>query len=388
MKFFSTSASPFLLIAIALSACAPGEAPQAPPPPQVSVANPLAAQITDWDEFTGRLAAVESVDIRARVNGYLQSVNFNEGSMVTKGDLLFVIDPRPYVATLNQAEAELTRARVRLQLASNDLERAKRLHASRAISEEELDSRTQDHAGAIAALEAAQAGVESARLNVEFTEVRAPISGRISRALVTDGNLVNGGSAGATLLTTIVSLDPIHFFFTGDEQIYLHYQRLNQAGSRPSSHDAANPVRLRVADETAYAHEGFMDFVDNRVDEATGTVQGRAVFPNPDLLLVPGMFAEIQLIGEGPYEALLIPDEAIGVDQAQQFVYLIDDDNIARRRIIETGRLEGELRIVRNGLSSDDRVVINGIQRVRAGAPVTPDVVKLKAPESTQMTGD
>ena len=367
-----------LSAAVLATACEDSTAPQAPPPPQVAVARPLIETITDWDGFTGRLAAVESVDIRARVSGYLESVNFKAGSLVEKGDLLFVIDPRPDTAVLNEAKAELTRARVGLELATNDLERAQGLSVSNAISEEILDERTQKKREAAAALEAARAKVDSAALNVEFTHVKAPISGRISRAFVTEGNLVSGGNEGATRLTTIVSLDPIHFYFTGDERAYLRYLRLDRAGARPSSHDTQNPVRLRLADEDDFIHEGYMDFVDNRIDEATGTMQGRAIFPNPDYLLVPGMFAEIQLLGEGPYEAVLIPDEAIGVDQAQQFVFVLDRENVAHRRLIETGGLEGTMRIIREGLSPDDRVVINGIQRVRAGSQVTPELVNLK----------
>ncbi len=365
-------------------ACEDTGAPQALPPPQVSVATPLVRQITDWDEFTGRLAAVKSVDIRARVSGYLESVNFTEGALVEKGDLLFVVDPRPYTSVLDAAKAELTRARVRLQLAKNDLERARRLHDSRSISEEELDARTQETREATAAMEAAQANVESAQLNVEFTSVTAPISGRISRAFVTEGNLISGGSENATQLTTIVSLDPIHFYFTGNEQIYLHYLRLDRTGARPSSHDAQNPVRLRIADEKDFVHHGHMDFVDNRIDENTGTMQGRAIFPNPDYIFVPGMFAEIQLLGEGPYEAFLIPDEAIGADQAQQFVFILDSENVAHRRVIETGRLDGMLRVVRNGLSRGDRVVVNGIQRVRANKPVNPQTVDLEERKPTR----
>jgi len=367
-----------LFAVVLATACGDSTAPPAPAPPQVAVATPLIEAITDWDGFTGRLAAVESVDIRARVSGYLESVNFKAGSFVEKGDLLFVIDPRPDTAVLNEAKAELTRAGVQLELATNDLERAQGLSVSNAISEEILDERTQQKREAAATLEAAKAKVVSAALNVEFTHVKAPISGRISRAFVTEGNLVSGGNEGATRLTTIVSLDPIHLYFTADERAYLRYLRLDQAGARPSSHDAQNPVRLRLTDEVDFVHVGYMDFVDNRIDEETGTVQGRAIFPNPEYLLVPGMFAEIQLRGEGPYQALLIPDEAIGADQAQQFVFVLDRENVAHRRLIRTGGLEGTMRIIREGLSRDDRVVINGIQRVRAGSPVTPESVDLK----------
>ncbi|MGH8034127.1 MAG: efflux RND transporter periplasmic adaptor subunit, partial [Lysobacterales bacterium] len=346
-------------------------------PPKVTVAKPLLRQVTDWDKFTGRLAAVNSVDIRARVSGYLETLKFKEGSIVDKGDLLFVIDPRPYEAVLSQAQAALTQEKARLQLASNELKRVQKLYGSSAVSEEALDTRTQAHLASLAAVEAAQAQVVAAQLNVEFTHIKAPIRGRISRAIVTEGNLVSGGNEGATLLTTIVSLDPIHFYFTGNERAYLRYLRLDQAGSRPSSHNSPNPVRLRLADETEFEHEGHMDFLDNRIDAATGTVQGRAIFPNPADILVPGMFAEIQLLGEGPYEALLIPDEAIGFDQSQQFVFVLDVDNEVQRKEVILGRMEQGLRIVRSGLGKDDRVIITGIQRVRTGVAAEPELVDL-----------
>jgi RND family efflux transporter MFP subunit len=362
---------------LALGCQSEGQAP-APPPPTVGVAKPLAKAVTDWDEYTGRLEAVETVEVRARVSGYLQSVNFKDGAIVKKGDLLFVIDPRPYQAVLNQAKAELTRNKVRLDLARNNVERGERLFKSRAISAEELDTRTQEQRQAVAAIEAAKAAVDAAELNVEFTRVTSPIKGRVSREFVTVGNLVSGGSESSTLLTTIVSLDPIYVYFTGDERAYLRYTRLARSGTRPSSREAENPVRLQLADEKDSEHEGHMDFVDNRVDRATGTVQGRALFPNPDLLLIPGLFAKVRLLGEGPYQALLIPDEAIGTDQSQKFVFVLDDKNVARRQTIVPGRTEGRLRIIREGLKGDERIVVDGLQRVRAGSPVTPQEAQIK----------
>ena len=368
----------------AMAGCSEQAGRDGPPPPQVTVAKPLVKQITDWDEYTGRLAAVESVEMRARVSGYLESVHFRHGAIVQKDDLLFVIDPRPYQAKLDEAEAELTRARVKLQLAGNDLERAKRLFKSRAISEEELDSRTQEKREAVAARQAAKAAVQSTKLDVEFTHVRAPVSGRIGRPLVTKGNLVSGGTAGSTLLTTIVSLDPIHFYFTTDERAVLRYVRLDQSGGRPSSQDSPNPVRLKLADENDFVHQGHMDFVDNKIDQSTGTMQGRAIFENPDYLLVPGMFAEIKLLGEGPYEALLVPDAAVGADQAQRFVYLLGEKNITQRKPIVLGRLVGNLRVIREGLETDDRIVINGIQRIRPGTVVTPQAGEIADPDAVK----
>lgn len=375
--------APTLAITL-LAGCKSDVQATAPLPPTVSVAQPLTKTVTDWDEYTGRLEAVQAVEVRARVSGYLESVHFKDGAIVNKGDLLFVIDPRPYQAIANQAKAEVTRNKVRLDLARNNVERAERLFKSRAISAEELDVRTQEQRQGLASLEAAKAAVDAAELNVEFTRVRSPIKGRVSRELVTTGNLVSGGSEGATLLTTIVSLDPIYVYFTADERAYLRYSRLARDGSRPSSRDAENPVKLQLADEKDFSHEGRMDFVDNRIDRATGTMQGRALFPNPDMLLIAGLFAKVKLLGEGPYPALLIPDEAIGTDQSQKFVFIIDEQNVARRKTILPGRLEDGLRIVREGLKGDERVVVDGLQRVRPGLTVTPQAAQAreKADES------
>jgi RND family efflux transporter MFP subunit len=376
------------VMAILLAACdqapPPPQAAMEMPPPQVTVANPLLLKVSDWDEFTGRIHAVESVEVRPRVSGYLQSVNFTEGSIVNKGDLLYVIDPRPYQAILEQARADVVRAKAALDLAENDLARAERLYQSRAISEEELDSRSNQKREALASLEAAKAAVTAAELNVEFTHIKAPITGRIGRTRITAGNLVTGGDFESTLLTTIVSLDPVYVYFTADEQAVLHYARLDMAGIRKSSRTARNSVKLRLADEEDYTHEGYMDFVDNQIDLATGTLRVRAVVNNPDYLLVPGMFADVRLQGQSQYEALLIPDAAISVDQTIRFVYVLGENNIVERRQITPGRLEGSLRIVRDGLSPADQVIINGIQRVRAGVQVTPETGTIEPPEIQQ----
>jgi multidrug efflux system membrane fusion protein len=342
------------------------------PPPQVTVAKPLVRDITDWDEFTGRLAAVESVEIRARIDGYLQSVNFSEGALVRQGDLLFVIDPRPLKAALDAAEATLKAARARLELAQHDLENGKRLIESHTISARDFDAITQGQREAAADVDAAMAARETARLNLAYARIHAPIGGRIGRALFTVGNLVRGSGQESTLLTTIVSLDPIHVLFTADEQAYLRYQRLAEKGVRPSSRNAPNPVRLQLADEQGFPHAGHMDFVDNQLDQGTGTIEGRAVFPNPDGLLTPGLFARVRLLGEGPYRALLVPDQAIGTDQAQRIVYVVDDKKAVRPQAVRLGRMVGELRVIREGLNADDRVVISGLQRIRPGVPVDP----------------
>ena len=352
------------------------------PPPTVSVAEPVVHQVTEWEEFTGRLAAVDAVDVRARVSGYLQSAHFEEGGTVQKGDLLFVVDPRPYVALLTEAEAEVTSAKVRLELARSELNRAQRLFERRAISEEELDTRTQEEKEAEATLAAADAAVEAARLDVEFTKVRAPITGRISNVRVTEGTLIRGGSADATVLTTLVSVDPIYFYFTADERAVLRYMRWIAKGDRPSAREHTTQAFLELADEQGFPHVGLVDFVDNRIDEATGTLQVRAVFDNPEALLVPGMFGKLTLPGRGPFEALLVPDEAIGTDQAQQFVYVVatgdDGSAVAQRRTVQPGIKAYGLRVIESGLETGERIVVRGVQRVRAGQPVTAESMELE----------
>jgi RND family efflux transporter MFP subunit len=375
------------LAILIVSACSKGES-TAPPtaPPTVPVVKPLVKQITEWDEYTGRLQAIQSVELRARVSGYVQSIHFKDGSMVKKGDLLFVIDPRLYQAVLDEANARLQSAQVQLDLAKTDLARAQNLFAQNAISEEELDQRTQGRRGAAAAVLAAEAAVRRAELDLQWTKVRAPISGRIGRELVTKGNLVNGSAAGGTLLTTIVSLDPIYLYFTADEQALLRYSRLAEAGKRPSSRDTPNPVRLQLADEQGYPHLGHMSFVDNQVDESTGTIQARATFQNPNFLFVPGVFARILLKGRGPYQALLIPDAAVGADQATRFVYVVDEKNTVQRRDVVLGRwVDDRFRVVQDGLQPDDRIMVEGLLLVQPGRLVTPQPRTLKAPDTNLM---
>ena len=355
----------------------------APPPPEVDVAKPIVGQITEWDEFTGRLAAIDTVEVRPRVSGYLESVHFREGQLVKKGDLLFVIDPRPFRALLAAAEADVQGARTRLELARAEAERAAPLTRTGAVSAEEFDRRNKARVGAQATLDAAQARLDQARLDVEFTEVRAPISGRTSNYVMTVGNLVSGGaSAPSTLLTTIVSLDPIHCYIDASEQDYLKYTRLAASGNRPSSRDVANPVRVSLADEDDFRHEGTMDFVDNRIDPLTGTIRGRALLKNPDGLLVPGMFVRLRLIGESRPSAVRIPDEAIGADQSNRVVYVVDDQNIVALRTVTTGRLIDGMRVIRSGLDGSESVVVRGLQRVRPGSAVTPRLLDLRSAPS------
>ncbi|MEO8225770.1 MAG: efflux RND transporter periplasmic adaptor subunit, partial [Gammaproteobacteria bacterium] len=275
-------------------------------------------------------------------------------------------------AALDSSQAAVTAARARLELAAHDLDRGKSLIASHTISARDFDAITQAQREAAANLDTAIAAQETASLNLAYARIHAPISGRIGRAVVTVGNLVRGSGQESTLLTTIVSLDPIHVYFTADEQAYLRYQRLAEKGVRPSSRNTPNPVRLQLADEQGFPHTGHMDFVDNQLDQGTGTIQGRAVFPNVDGLLTPGLFARVRLLGEGPYRALLVPDQAIGTDQAQRIVYVVDNKNAVRPQAVQLGRMVGELRVIRAGLKADERVVINGLQRIRPGAPVDP----------------
>jgi RND family efflux transporter MFP subunit len=372
---------PTWIVAVAtfvLAAC--GAQPAAPPAPKVKVTQPVVRETMEWDEFTARLDAVDSVEVRPRVSGYLQAVHFQDGSLVKKGDLLFTIDPRPYEAVLRRAQAEVALATTRLALAQKNAARAGNLLASHAISQEEADVRESNRRQAEASLEEAQAAADAARLDVEFTRVSAPVSGRVGRKLVTEGNLINGGvGAQSTLLTTIVSLDPIYAYFEADEGSVLKYSRLARTGQRPSSREHRNPVRVGLADEEGFPHEGVMDFVDNQVDRGTGTVVARALLPNPDLSLLPGLFARLQLPGSGQYRAVLIPDEAVGTDQSQKFVYVIDAEGKVQYRTVKIGPMIDGLRVVREGLAPEDRVVVAGVQRVRPGILVDAEPVPAAA---------
>jgi RND family efflux transporter MFP subunit len=351
------------------------------PAPQVSVAAALEREVTEWDEFTGRVEAVESVEVRPRVTGYIESVNFTEGSTVRKGDLLFVIDPRPYRAELAKAEAELARAVARSELAASDAARSKSLVDIKAVSREEYETRVNASREATANVAAARAAVDAAKLNLEFTRVTSPIAGRVGKAAVTAGNLVTGGSNTAALLTTVVSLDPIYVTFEGDEQIYLKYTELAQRGERQSSRDAANPVLMGLANDTDYPRRGTMVFVDNQVDPRTGTIRARASFENKDGFLTPGLFARVKLLGHNSYKAVLVDDRAIGTDQSQKFVYVVDAQNKVVYRPVKIGRLTDGLRIVLQGLQPGETVIVNGLQRVRPGVVVASERIAMDARE-------
>ncbi len=372
----------------------PAAAP-APPPPEVDVAAPIVREVTEWDEYSGRLAAVECVEVRPRVSGYLESVHFKEGQIVKKGDLLFIIDPRPFQNLVAASQADVDGAQTRLELARNDLQRSEGLVGSGAVSTEDYDRRSKAALEAQSSLDSAKARLGQAKLDLEFTEVRAPIDGRTSNYSVTVGNLVTGGggaagggagASGATLLTTIVSLDPIHCYVDASEQDYLKYTRLAESGSRPSSRDKPNPVRVALSDETDFRHEGHMDFVDNRIDQFTGTMRGRALLDNPEGSLVPGMFVRLRLIGETKPNTILVPDHAIGTDQSNRIVYVVDDKNVVHLRIVTIGRLIDGLRVIRSGLEGTERIVVDGVQRARPGAAVTPHTVNLEIPTAAPDT--
>ncbi|MEM9725457.1 MAG: efflux RND transporter periplasmic adaptor subunit [Pseudomonadota bacterium] len=344
-------------------------APQATP---VDVAFPEIRRITEWDEYTGRFAAVDSVQVRARVSGYLDAVHFDDGRMVEVGDLLFTIDQRPFQAALAEARAERVGAEAGLENARAEHARGQELLSRNTISREAAETRLRTLREAEAAVQAAEARVARAELDLSFTEIRAPVAGRISDDAVSVGNLITGGAEGGTPLTNIVSLDPIDFEFTVSEADYLKYVRLDRSGAREGSRSAANRVGLQLMDEDGFLHEGEMRFVDNQLDASTGTMRGRAVFNNPDRVFAPGMFARIRLAGSAEYDAVLIADAAVQTDQGRRFVWVVDADNAAQRRPIELGPLVDGLRVVRAGLSAEDRVIVGGAQFIGPGAPVAP----------------
>jgi multidrug efflux system membrane fusion protein len=370
----SLSALRYPLAALALviiSAC--GKAPEATaqlPVAKVSVAEVLQQPINEWDEFTGRLEAPEAVDIRPRVSGYIDKVVFTEGSLVKKGDLLFQIDPRPFEAEVRSLEAQLQQVRANLSRTENEAKRGERLRASNAISAELADARTSAAQEARAGVANIQAQLENARLNLSFTRITAPIDGRVSRAEITAGNLVN---AGQTLLTSVVSTDRVYAYFDVDERVFLKYNELARQGQRGQN----SPVYLGLTGEEGHPHLGEMNFVDNQVNPKTGTIRGRAVFANTDGRFTPGLYARLKLVGSATYNATLINDEAVGTDLGKKFVLVVDAEHKAAYRAVELGpKLEG-LRIVRSGLAKGDQIVVKGLQRTRPGSPVEPQVVPM-----------
>jgi RND family efflux transporter MFP subunit len=390
----SATPGPWSFLALALAALVAGchdpASSRGPTPTNevhVTVARPVARPMSEWDEFTGRLAAPETVEIRARVSGYLEKVHFREGSEVNRGDLLFTVDPRPYRAQLERAEAELERANHRAALARSEAERAKSLFQTRAISADDFDQRTQSAAETAAAVRSAAATTAAARLDVEFTEVRAPIRGRISHARVTAGNLVTAGTSGATLLTTLVSVDPMYCYLEVDERSALRYRQLQRKGTRESEEAGRLPAQVELANETGFPRHGFLDFIDNQLNPTSGTIRVRAVIPNPDHTAAPGFFARVRIPAGVDYQGQLVRDVAIGNDQGRPFVWVVDPVGITTPRLLTLGPLIDGLRAVRSGLTSEDQVVVNGLSQVRPGLKVHAELVDMQpATGSTNAT--
>ena len=378
IRSLSVLAPVIVLLAATLSGCdSKPAAPQAAAaPPPVTVAQPTKRTITDWDEFTGRFDAVEEVQVRARVGGFVTHVEFRDGAFVNAGDLLYIIDPRPFEAVAEQADGQLADARAKAELAKRELDRALTLVQTSAVSESTVDQRRQALQAAKAAQMQAEGLLKAAQLNIEFTHVAAPIGGRVRRHLISIGNLVQGSEGGSTLLTSIVSLDPIYIYFDMDEATYLKYNRLYFEGKRPSSRENPNPVQVTLTGETKPSHDGKVDFLDNRLDVSTGTLRGRAVIPNKDFSILPGQFARVRLIASAPYEALLVPDTAIATDQSRKIIFVVKDDDTVEAKSVTLGPLDEGLRVIREGLKPEDRVVVDGLQRVRVGAKVSPHAPK------------
>jgi multidrug efflux system membrane fusion protein len=353
-----------------------GEGPRqetARPAPTVTVAKPVQRAIVDQDEYVGRFAAVDAVELRARVSGYLEQVHFQDGQLVKQGDLLFTVDKRPFQNTLAQARANLDLAKSNLTFAESDIARGRQLVRDRTITEQVFDQRAQTFRNAQASVAANEAAVRQAELDLEFTEIKAPVAGRIGDRRVTQGNLVTGGAGGTTtLLATIVSIDPIRFEFTFDEAAYLRYERASGSGKEVTGRDGNVVVGLRLIDEADFLHRGYMDFVDNVIDRSSGTIRGRAQFSNPNSMFTPGMFARIRVPGSPTYQALLIPDGAIASEQARKYVLVVDTENVARQKYVTLGQLAGNLRVIRDGIEADDLVIVNGSMLVRQGTKVTP----------------
>jgi RND family efflux transporter MFP subunit len=359
----------------ALAGCGQGQQQQAaaPPPAAVTVATPVQRTVVDQDEYVGRFVAVDSVEVRARVSGYLSEIHFTDGQLVKKGDLLFTIDRRPFAIALDQMRANLAQARANLAYTEADLARGQELVHNKTITEQIYDQRKQAKSVAAASVAAQEAMVRAAELDLnEFSELRAPIDGRIGDRRVSVGNLVTGSvNTGTTLLATIVSVDPIRFEFTFDEASYLRYQRFAGAAAQMANREGGVQVSLKLIDEPDFQHEGRMDFIDNVIDRSSGTIRGRAVLDNPGAIFTPGMFGRIRVPGSPPYTALLIPDAAIGTEQSRKFVLVVDDGGVARQKYVTLGQIDDGLRVIKNGLTVGDRVIVKGLMRARSGQKVT-----------------
>jgi len=377
MKFSAALVVPVLAVSfLAVAGCARNEAAPAAAAPatHVSVAQVISRPVTEFDEFTGRFVAVERVEVRPRVSGYIASVSLEPGREVRKGDVLFTIDRRPYEAEFKRANAELARARTQLALSRSERDRAIKLLDLHAISKEEFDSRVAGSEQADANVDAASAALDTAALNLSFTQVRSPISGRVSREEVTAGNLVTSGE---TLLTTVVSVDKMYVEFEGDEQVYLKYAALARKGELANARDAHTPVWVGLADEAGTPHKGTMAFIDNALDPQTGTIRARALLDNSERRFTPGLFARVKLVGSGKYDAILVNDSAIGTDQSARYVFAVGADNKVQYRAVKLGPIVDGLRVVRDGLQAGELVVVNGLQHVRPGTAVAPQRVAM-----------
>jgi membrane fusion protein, multidrug efflux system len=351
-----------------------------PPPADVSVAQVVSKEITEWDEFTGRVEAKETVEIRPRVGGYLQQIHFDEGKLVKKGELLFSIDDREYRATVESASANLLRANARAELAASELARSNKLLLARAVSEEEVSMRQSELRQASADVRSAQAALTQARLNLEFTRIESPIDGRIGLAMMRPGNLL---APGTSMMATVVSIDPIYVYFEGDERTYLKYQTMARQGERPSSRDVQNPVRMGLANEEGYPHQGYMDMVDNQLNPQTGSIRARAVFDNKSGVFTPGLFARIQLLGSGSRQAMLIHDQAVLTDQDRKYVYVVGTKGEAQRKDVVLGASVEGLRIVTSGLEGNEQIVVNGMRKIFfPGMPIKGVAVPMNAPNT------
>ena len=371
------------LLSPLLAGCGSNSAPAqnaAPPPPTVTIAKPEKRTIVDQDEYVGRFVAVDSVEVRSRLSGYLAAVHFTDGQMVKKDDLLFTIDRRPFQIVLEQARANLAQARANLAYTENDLARGEQLVRDKTITTQVFDQRTQAKRVAEAAVAANEAIVHQAELDLnQYSEIRAPIAGRIGDRRVSPGNLIPGGTSGSTtLLATIVSIDPIRFEFTFDESAFLRYERMNR-GKDPATRWSSISVKLKLLDENAFEHDGRMDFVDNTISQTSGTIRGRAVFANQNGLFTPGMFGRIQVPGSPAYDALLVPDAAIATEQTRKYAMVVDGENVARQRYVTLGPTIGGLRVIKEGLKEDENVIVDGLMRVRPGVKVAPQEKKAPA---------
>jgi RND family efflux transporter MFP subunit len=369
----------------AASGCDQATKPPPPAPPAVTVAHPLRREVVDWDEYIGHLEAKDKVDLRARVGGYLQEANFQEGSIVQAGTVLFKLDPKPYQAELDRAQSQVEQAKAMAANAAAELVRIENLRRSGGGSEKEYQDARYNKMQTGAAVAAAEAAAKTAELNLEYTQVKTLITGRVGRKEVTPGNSITGGVASGTLLTTITSIDPIYCYFDADEQSVLKYQRLAQEKKRVSARDEPIPCFLQLGNEQGYPHEGVIDFVDNHLNPSTGTLRARGVFANPQGWLETGMFARLRVPGSGRYQAVLVPDAAIDTNQSIKYVRVLKPDNTIEPRTVTLGQLFGQFRAIDSGLSADEVIVINGLQRAFPGSKVVPQQVALD-PSSVQVT--